>query len=380
MKIKTIHVVPYIGDASNGPAYSVPNLCRCLVCSGTDVTLHTLEPVPENLEGFETIGHIHQKFPHPALGRSSQMHKAIEQACTQSDIIHNHSLWMLPNIYPEYARRGTSCKLVVSPRGTLSEWALRRSRSKKLFSWMIGQRKALLNADMLHATSIKEYKEIRRFGLKQPVAIIPNGIDIPQKPNNPQKNSPRQLLFLGRIHPVKGLENLINAWNTLEGNFRDWELVIAGPGKFSYVDKIQRLIMKLHLKRVIFKGELNSIEKQKAFLEAELFVLPSYTENFGMVVAEALSSGLPVITTKETPWQGIDKRKCGLCVDIGVTPLVEALRQIMPKPSDELMEMGDNGRKWMKEDYSWDEIGHKMKSAYSWFLGQEKKPHWVLSD
>lgn len=378
--IKCLHVVPYIGNESSGPAYSVPNLCRSLADHGTDVSLHTLDPVPERLLGFETIGYAHHRFPHPALGRSPQMLNGLSKACIHSDIIHNHSLWMLPNIYPEYARRGMACKLVVSPRGTLSAWALKRSRAKKIFSWLMGQRQALLKADMLHATSEKEYQEIRDFGLKQPVAVIPNGIDIPRVQRPPARHNMRQLLFLGRVHPVKGLENLINAWSGLEDAFTEWELIIAGPGKGGYLEKIRRLVTKLHLDRVRFKGELRGSEKQDALLGADLFVLPSHTENFGMVVAEALACCVPVITTRETPWRELDERKCGWCINTGKEPLMHCLRHVMSLSRDDLQEMGHNGRDWMRKDYSWNEIGLKMKIAYAWLLEKRERSDWILCD
>lgn len=120
--MKILNIVPYVGNVSAGPSYSVPRLCGAVAAvPGMKLTLHTLAPLPAAREewNFAVQAWPRHRFPHPALGRSPEMRRGLQEACQTADIIHNHSLWMLPNIYPEFVRRGTRCKLVISPRGCL---------------------------------------------------------------------------------------------------------------------------------------------------------------------------------------------------------------------------------------------------------------------
>ena len=185
--MKVDHIVPYIGEEASGPTYSVPQLCQALVKYGSTVTLHVLGPVPKNDFNFTIASYSRCKLPHPRFGRSPDMKKGLIQAAININILHNHSLWMMPNIYPASVLKGTRCRLVTSPRGTLSEYALNRSPWLKKAVWVFGQGDVLRHSACLHATAELEYREIRRKGLRAPVAIIPNGIEIP--PERKQKKN-----------------------------------------------------------------------------------------------------------------------------------------------------------------------------------------------
>ena len=130
---KIIQVVPSIGKESSGPSYSVPALCRGLVKNGCNLELHTLSPKPDKDFGFPIIAHRRHVFPLKVIGRSPEMLHELIAACQSADIIHNHSFWMMPNIYPALARRESKCRLVNQPRGTLSKWALENSKWRKRF-------------------------------------------------------------------------------------------------------------------------------------------------------------------------------------------------------------------------------------------------------
>lgn len=380
--MQIIEVVPYIGNISNGPSYSVPMLCRAIAAlPGCNLTLHTLAPIPEKHPewNFELALWPRRRFPHPALGRSPEMKARLREACRDADIIHNHSLWMLPNIYPEFVRRGTNCKLVVSPRGCLAPWALKRSPHKKLISRFLGQYANLRNANMLHATCEKEYLEIRRFGLKQPVVVLPNGVDFPECSGEKSSSGPCKLLFLGRLHPVKGIEYLLEAWQKLAPEFPGWELTIVGPGAPAYVARLKK--MAENGPRTVFLPEVTGKNRTRMYAQADLYVLPSHTENFGMTVAEALICGTPVVTTDGTPWTELPKRRAGWCVPVGTAPLETALRQALALPRNELARMGENGGNWMKEDFNWPTIGERMANAYRWLIDNGVgKPEYVVGD
>ena len=165
---------------------------------------------------------------------SRELLSGLRESCRSAAIIHSHSLWMIPNIYPYWAKKGTECKLITQPRGTLSEWALSLSKWKKRLSGWCGQYAAMRATDMWVATAEDEYNDIRRLGYTQPVAILPNGVDLPYVGDNDSKHSSggrRRMFFLSRIHPKKNVEMLIRCWARLESQFPEWDLSIVGPDK-----------------------------------------------------------------------------------------------------------------------------------------------------
>ena len=379
--MQTIHIVPTIDNEASGPSYSVTRLCETLNAHEIPSMLAALEP-----ENRISVAEWVQFFPYSSgprrLGVSFPMRRWLRQIARTGavDIMHNHSLWMLPNIYPGGAVRGTNCHLVVSPRGTLSRRALQNSPVLKRIVWWLSQGRVLHRASALHATCHAEYLDIRRMGLRQPVAVLPNGVDIPVLAQQDVIKETRQLLFLGRIHPIKGIDNLLKAWKRLQMNFPAWELIIAGPDEGGYKERMQKLAVELGLKRCSFPGPFYGQAKYQVYARADLYVLPTHTENFGMTVAEALAAGTPVITTKGAPWAGLERVGAGWWVDIGVDPLEKALRSAMCKSPEELKQMGCYGREWMQRDFSWDRIAADMASFYEWVLHGGQKPSFVWTD
>ena len=163
--------------------------------------------------------------------------------------------------------------------------------------WTTLQEAAVRSAACFHATSEQEYRDIRRAALRQPVAIVPNGIDMPTMSAKPKASGLRTLLYLGRIHPIKGIDDLLRAWQRVASQFRDWQLRLVGPDNDGYRAQLERLSTELKLPRVMFAGPRYGADKQAEYAAADLYVLPSHTENFGMSAAEALARGVPIITT-----------------------------------------------------------------------------------
>ncbi len=377
-------VVPGFSDEAAGPSYSVSGLCRGLAANGVDVTLHALT-VPDGVAfPFKVFGYPRSSLPCYRLGHSPKMLRGLRKVCADADIIHNNSLWMFPNVYPAWAVRGTKCKLVTAPRGTLAKWSLKRSYwTKKIFGWLF-QNAGLRRTDMFHATSEKEYVEIRAQGYRQPVAIVPIGMDLPkletfnaEKQRGGEAERTRKVVFFGRLHKVKGVDRLVRAWGEVaqEG----WELVIAGPD-CGMLKELKGIVAERNLPRVLFVGEINGHAKYEFLADADIYVLPSDTENFGITVAEALASGTPVIASQGTPWGGLEREKCGRWVPIGVEPLAAALKEMMAMDDAERAAMGERGREWIRRDFAWEGIGAKMKAAYEWLLGQGPKPDCVRED
>jgi glycosyltransferase involved in cell wall biosynthesis len=326
------------------------------------------------------------------LGVCKSFYKGLIEDLPESDIVHTNGLWMLPTVYPAWAirkirRYGGDCrtKLVISSRGALAPWALRKGWLKKKIFGLVFQNRVLRNADMFHATSEKEYHEIRAAGYWQPVALVPIGMDLPKFENfNAEKQRGgeaerlRKMVFFGRLHKVKGVGRLVRAWEEVarEG----WELVIAGPD-CGMLEELKLIVAERKLPRVSFVGEINGQAKYEFLANADIYVLPSDTENFGVTVAEALVSGTPVIASQGTPWQGLERERCGRWVPIGVEPLAAALKEMMSMSDEERATMGARGREWIRRDFSWKGIGAKMKAAYEWLLAPEKveKPEFVIS-
>lgn len=380
--MKILQVVAEIHAESSGPSYSVPALTRGLIRAGGKAEIHTLAPLPASLGGIPATGYPKSIFPFRLLGCSRAMLAGLRAACKDADVIHDHGIWLAPNIYADTARRGTNCKLIVSPRGMLAAWSLNHSKWKKRLVWhFFGQKRALFAADMFHATCYEEYREIRALGLRAPVMLLPNGIDLPEALPEKSAAGRRKLVFLSRIHPKKGLEMLLEAWKVLSAEFPEWDLEIAGPLAGEYPRLLQEKVRAMRLERVRFTGELRGRDKVEFLAGAELFVLPTFNENFGLAVAEALSCGTPAVVCKGAPWEGLDRNDCGSWVETGVAGVLEGLRRNMSLDRETLRDMGRNGREWMRRDFNWDVIGVKTLECYRYLCGQSAdKPDCVITD
>ncbi len=296
-------------------------------------------------------------------------------------LIHNHGLWMPLNHWAVSMGCRGGIPVVVQPHGMLEPLALNYKAWKKKLALALFQRRDLAVARLLVATSSVEYDNIRRFGLRQPVAIIPNGVNLkvgaPQASLGPVVRQ-RVALFLSRVHPVKGLLNLVRAWAQLAP--AGWRLRIAGPDDVGHLREVLALVRQLNLQgSVEYVGAVEGAAKTALYNAADIFVLPTFTENFGVVVAEALAHGIPVITTRGAPWADLETYGCGWWVDIGVEPLVFALLEAMALSDDERRTMGVRGIEYVSR-YDWDDIAKQTIEVYQWVLGQGPQPSCVRTN
>jgi glycosyltransferase involved in cell wall biosynthesis len=372
-----VHVVPNIDLDSGGPSYSVTRLCE---------ELHALTPQVRLLTTTTGLSVVNCAAPvqaFPILGSrrlafSPKLKAGLKSAgLAHSDILHSHGLWMLPNIYPGAVRRQSACQLVLSPRGMLASWSLQRSRFKKRISSWLGQSEMLAQVDCFHATAESEYEDIRRLGFRQPVTVIPNGVDMPAESEHWKKQ--KQVLFLSRIHPKKGIETLLNAWSRIQDVASDWQLIICGPGESDYLNHIEQQIAQTQ-GRVCSAPPVFGQDKSQLFHQSSLFVLPTKSENFGIVVAEALAHQVPAIVTQGAPWQGLELNGCGWWIEDSVTSLEHSLRQGMSLSKDKLAAMGRSGRQWMLREFSWGGVADQMLQTYLWLQGQGDVPAFVRKD
>ena len=383
--MKIVHIVPHVGNEASGPTYSVVGLGQSIAAQGNEVLVFTVKNGATSVaESYEHKIFPKASFP-SSLWRSPELYQALKRASESADILHSHSLWVMPNVYPGWVAKKTQTPLVLSPRGTLSEWALSRSAIRKKLFWHILQKNVVKAAVCLHATSEDEFLDIRRAGLKQPVCIIPNGIDIPdmvltEKSSSDTSVGLKTLLYLGRLHPIKGIDLLLKAWSEIASARPEWQLRIVGPGGEGYTNELINLVFKLKAPRVDFIGPVFGKEKQLEYQRADIFVLPTHSENFGMTVAEALANGIPVVTTKNAPWEGLVKHDCGWWIDLTLNQLKSTLSEATALNISDLNAKGKRGRIWVSERYDWSVIANQMNDVYDWLISGGSPPKCVVLD
>jgi len=292
-------------------------------------------------------------------------------------LIHDNGVWQTTNHVTAQVATRCQVPLIISPHGMLEPWALRHKSWKKKPAWRLYQHRDLQSARLLHATSAMEAESLRALGLRQPIAVIPNGVEAPPLPDKPAPSEgPRTALFLSRVHPKKGLLNLVKAWSQVRP--AGWRVVIAGPDEDGHRAEVQAAVRAAELAEAFtFAGTVEGRAKWDLYHQAEFFVLPTFSENFGMAVAEALACGVPVITTKNAPWAELVSHRCGWWVDAGVEPLARALEAATALSSAERREMGARGRQLVAGRYSWSKIATEMHAVYQWVLGSAGKPSCV---
>ncbi|NNE37983.1 MAG: glycosyltransferase [Gammaproteobacteria bacterium] len=208
---------------------------------------------------------------------------------------------------------------------------------------------------------------------------MPSGVYLPPESKlvNNKNNGIKTALFLSRIHPKKGLLLLVEAWNRVKP--ADWQLLIAGIDELGHQKEVEALVAEKGLDDVItFTGPVFGDDKERLYASCDLFILPTYSENFGIVVTEALSWGIPVITTQGTPWSELEENKCGWWVQPDVKAITNALTEATSMSPSELGIMGSKGRTLVKDKYTWPAIAEQMKSVYKWLLGKGEKPDLFL--
>ncbi len=301
----------------------------------------------------------------------------------EPSVLHDTGLWLPNNHACAMAARQLRLPYVSSPRGMLAPWSLQYRGFKKRLAWALYQHRDLGTARLLHATSAQEAGELHALGLRQPIAVIPNGVALPQTIPGPSSTAQfpgdgeRTALFLSRLHPKKGLLDLVQAWAVVQPI--GWRMLIGGGDERGHRAEVEAAVRERGLTgQFQFIGEVAERAKWSLYRDADLFILPSHSENFGLVVAEALASGVPVITTRGTPWREVEEHRCGWWTESGVEPLARALRAAIAVTDLERHEMGQRGRLLIESRYAWARAAEAMKAAYEWLLGLAPKPSSIV--
>lgn len=387
--MKVLFTIAGVQPEYGGPSRSVPALAGALAARGVTVELITCASAPGQAPPLlPSDAQVRTQLVSRAnrsrrwWTRTNDFARAVrERGRAEGDwLIHDHGLWLPNNHAVAWAAQALGVPRLVSPRGMLTAWSRRHRGWKKAMAWWLYQRRDLKTAPVLHATSPVEVQDFRNAGLTQPVAMIPNGVELPpgnwksEIPN--RKSGTRTVLFLGRIHLIKGLLDLVRAWGIVRP--AGWRVVLAGNDEGGHVNEIKAECRKQKVEPDFdFLGPVEGERRWDLYRSADLFVLPSHSENFGIVVAEALACGVPVITTHGTPWEDLVTHGCGWWIPIGVEPLAAALHEALGRTDEERHARGRRGPQLVERKYSWTGVAAQMHAVYQWMVGQGGKPGCV---
>jgi glycosyltransferase involved in cell wall biosynthesis len=398
--MRVLHVITGLWKDTGGPSEVIPAICTAMVDAGVDVTLATLagdsaQSVDDAAARGVRVLKFSPTFRH-TIWYSSELHRQMQRLASQHDVVHIHGIWQFPDWAAAAAARRVGMPYVITPHGSLQPARLKKSRLKKRMSAVLADRAMLNQASCLHATAPDEAEAFRLYGYRGPIAMIPNGItpaeriepgraamhDAAFRRDFPETQGRRLLLFLSRIEPIKGVTTLARAWAECARQFPDWHLVVVGPDERSHLKEVQSILRAGGvLDRTTITGPLYGDRKTAAYLASELFVLPTISENFGLVIGEALSHTLPVITTTGAPWPGIAEHGCGWWIEPSQRALVDTLRESLPLTRAELAARGDRGAAWIARDFTWETESRLLVQTYEWLLGSAaSRPDFVSLD
>jgi len=373
--MKILHVISSIDKEVGGPSLSVINLVEACNRIGLDAEILTFS---KNFSNFSKLGFINflSKPNYKRFSYSRDINRFLEQY--KFDVYYSHGLWQYPSIATFKFAIKNKKPLIIMPHGMLYDEALKKSNFIKNVSLFFYLKFYLNKSTVIHATSIQELNSVRALGINVPIAVIPNAVDISGfLKNDFIQVRKKQIGFLGRLDPIKNIEILLYAWAKLSIKLLDWELVLIGDGDSSYKKYLCDLANSLNISNIRFTGFLDGDSKDLALKTLNYIVLPSKSENFGMVVLEALMREIPVIASKGTPWEDLNRFNAGWWIDVGVDPLVEALYKAIGLSDADRIVMGRNGKKLVEEVYSIESVSNQMNLLYKWILGLGEKPNFV---
>lgn len=388
--MKVLTFLTDIDNRSGGPSRSVPMLVKGLAEVGVDITLMTFRSDDMNTHALEGTCAKLKVLEEGATSKEIEEYILTEKF----DIIQMQSMWA--KSYHQVAQIARKHKIpyLITPRGMLEPWSLSQKKWKKKLALMLYQMKDLQKAACIFTTAEMEAQHVRALGVKVPMSVIPNGIETDGYACRPSIDGvKKQILFLSRVHVKKGIELLIDAFARLHKDFSDWTVVIVGNGEADYIESLKQKVMSLELEDCIkILPPVFGDAKTKLYQESSLFCLPSYSENFGMVIAEAMSCGVPAITTNGTPWQLLNgdcttmgasldmldgDKRTGWCIELSVENLENTLREAMSIDSVALYEMGQRGSRMINENFNYRSVAKKTKNLYEWIVEGGKEPEFM---
>lgn len=381
--MKILHVAASLDPKWGGPAKVVIELTQALVKKGVEVAIFAPLNKGDESEIIRPKGVELQLFPQSSFARwwtgySPSLKRAIRKQVTKFDILHIHEIWHHPHFAARQAAKFAGKPFIITVHGALEQWCLDyKAFKKKIYSTLI-QRKILKEASALHAITEEEVKNISNFVVNKNIFLIPNGINLEEFEKLPERDwieglypevkGKKVILFLGRIHPQKGLDILAKAFVTILKKRDDIQLVIAGPDNNGYKNRIVEILKGENaIRNSTFTGMLTGDDKIKALSRADIFVLPSYSEGFSISALEAMACGLPVVITKQCNFPEVEEIGTGKVIEADANNLSEALIELLDNPAL-CKEMGRKGQRLVTERYTWDKVADEMITAYKTIL------------
>lgn len=364
--MRILHYIPSIDRASGGVGAYMQLLTKEL---GKLVDLHVVTHHSDNELPLENcqLHYIGMGWL-PWTSTKSEFHSLLDEL--HPDVFHTNCCWLPLSALTSMWARAKGYKVIYTPHGMLEPWIMHRNYwMKKVPATLLFQRRGVAVADLVHSTAESERENLIRLGWNRNVCVIPNCVDleiIDEKLDALHEvEHTKTILFLSRIHVKKGINFLIEAVAQLKDSLTGWKVKIAGEGEVDYIQELKSLANRLGIDDIVeFVGGVYGDAKWQLYQETSLFVLPTHSENFGIVVAEALACKVPVITTKGTPWHELEDQGCGWWIEVGTEPTVAALKAFLTKSHEELVLMGERGRKLIEKKYSCKMVAHEFSKMY----------------
>jgi glycosyltransferase involved in cell wall biosynthesis len=372
-----LNVVSHLDPRYGGLSAVVPYLGSAIAATGQ---------FSVGLAAFCTPSELYSESNHPELSlsiwptsradwfRSRGLRQRFHDLVQAADGVHIHGLWEHSTAAAARMARALRKPYIVSSHGMLEPWALKnKSLKKKVYSALV-ERGNLQGASCLHALTYAEARDYRDFGLTAPIAVIPNGVHIPDSispepflSHFPAMRGRRLILFMGRIHFKKGLDILVKSWAKLANQWPEAHLVLAGPDFENTRASIETLVLEAGIQdRVLFTGMLRNELKWSALAAAQCFILPSYSEGLSVSVLEAMGVGLPVIVTEQCNLPEVAEFETGWLIKSEIDPLTSSLCSFLNNSSEANATIGARGQRLVSERYNWTSVTGRMTHLYRW--------------
>ena len=378
--MKVLHVIPSMATNYGGPSCALAAMLPAFKALGIQVniaTTHAASDAPLTLEPCQELMLFSRGFPELYF-YSKDLSRWLDQHTGDYDLVHIHSLFSCPSAIAAYWARRHHKPYVIRPFGTLDKYCMRRHAFRKQMYFELLERNNLNRARFIHCTSSSEKQEIGRLRLKTECVVIPLGLmnkdSIPVRPErSAQHRGIKNILFLSRIDPKKGLELLLRAVKTLKNKRNDFRIFIAGSGVEAYVKRVESMAAQEGIESVIsFVGEVRGEQKMDMLQTADVFVLPSYRENFGLAAAEAMQAGCPVVVSNTVAIsKEIEEYEAGEIVELNPESIFRALDKLLDNTAARIR-MGENGQRLVREQFDLTTNVGKIVSLYKKILSEGK--------